>query len=221
MSGLSRTPGKRVGVNSPPRVRIPLPPPGQCQSASVGQRGAPPLVRAGPPQAGCAPLGGRRRRRLGGRYYSEALTPLPAYPSCPAGGGVESTALIARSGRSRVVIRGEDRSPRDPSTTPGGRCQAARQDRCGLAESAAVVPLHRMRATQRRQQCFQSVAWEISARQSPIDDDGPMIAPIRLEDIALTEGAHSGVIAAHHGYQHAAPGQKNARLRGRFASPLG
>jgi hypothetical protein len=27
MSGLSRTPGKRVGVNSPPRVRIPLPPP--------------------------------------------------------------------------------------------------------------------------------------------------------------------------------------------------
>jgi RimJ/RimL family protein N-acetyltransferase len=29
MSGLSRTPGKRVGVNSPPRVRIPLPPPGR------------------------------------------------------------------------------------------------------------------------------------------------------------------------------------------------
>lgn len=28
MSGLSRTPGKRVGVYSPPRVRIPLPPPG-------------------------------------------------------------------------------------------------------------------------------------------------------------------------------------------------
>src|SRR5882762_4562808 len=28
MSGLSRTPGKRVGVNSPPRVRIPLSPPG-------------------------------------------------------------------------------------------------------------------------------------------------------------------------------------------------
>ncbi len=27
MSGLSRTPGKRVWVNSPPRVRIPLPPP--------------------------------------------------------------------------------------------------------------------------------------------------------------------------------------------------
>ena len=27
MSGLSRTPGKRVGVNSPPRVRIPLSPP--------------------------------------------------------------------------------------------------------------------------------------------------------------------------------------------------
>ena len=27
MSGLSRTPGKRVRVNSPPRVRIPLPPP--------------------------------------------------------------------------------------------------------------------------------------------------------------------------------------------------
>ena len=27
MSGLSRTPGKRVGVNSPPRVRIPLYPP--------------------------------------------------------------------------------------------------------------------------------------------------------------------------------------------------
>ena len=31
MSGLSRTPGKRVGVNSPPRVRIPLPPPGYCR----------------------------------------------------------------------------------------------------------------------------------------------------------------------------------------------
>ena len=30
MSGLSRTPGKRVGVNSPPRVRIPLPPPPWC-----------------------------------------------------------------------------------------------------------------------------------------------------------------------------------------------
>ena len=27
MSGLSRTPGKRVWVNSPPRVRIPLAPP--------------------------------------------------------------------------------------------------------------------------------------------------------------------------------------------------
>jgi hypothetical protein len=27
MSGLSRTPGKRVGVHSPPRVRIPLSPP--------------------------------------------------------------------------------------------------------------------------------------------------------------------------------------------------
>ena len=27
MSGLSRTPGKRVRVNSPPRVRIPLSPP--------------------------------------------------------------------------------------------------------------------------------------------------------------------------------------------------
>ncbi len=27
MSGLSRTPGKRVWVNSPPRVRIPLSPP--------------------------------------------------------------------------------------------------------------------------------------------------------------------------------------------------
>ena len=29
MSGLSRTPGKRVWVNSPPRVRIPLAPPKQ------------------------------------------------------------------------------------------------------------------------------------------------------------------------------------------------
>ena len=28
MSGLSRTPGKRVWVNSPPRVRIPPSPPG-------------------------------------------------------------------------------------------------------------------------------------------------------------------------------------------------
>ena len=27
MSGLSRTPGKRVGAKNPPRVRIPLPPP--------------------------------------------------------------------------------------------------------------------------------------------------------------------------------------------------
>jgi hypothetical protein len=27
MSGLSRTPGKRVGANNPPRVRIPLSPP--------------------------------------------------------------------------------------------------------------------------------------------------------------------------------------------------
>ena len=45
MSGLSRTPGKRVGVNSPPRVRIPLsPPPSPSQSPAcrgfvvVGQR---------------------------------------------------------------------------------------------------------------------------------------------------------------------------------------
>ena len=30
MSGLSRTPGKRVRVNSPPRVRIPLSPPIPC-----------------------------------------------------------------------------------------------------------------------------------------------------------------------------------------------
>ncbi len=30
MSGLSRTPGKRVWVNSPPRVRIPPAPPTEC-----------------------------------------------------------------------------------------------------------------------------------------------------------------------------------------------
>jgi hypothetical protein len=33
MSGLSRTPGKRVWVNSPPRVRIPPAPPEQQKSA--------------------------------------------------------------------------------------------------------------------------------------------------------------------------------------------
>jgi hypothetical protein len=39
MSGLSRTPGKRVWVNSPPRVRIPLPPPGPlCGTPSVVSR---------------------------------------------------------------------------------------------------------------------------------------------------------------------------------------
>ena len=32
MSGLSRTPGKRVRVNSPPRVRIPLSPPIPCRA---------------------------------------------------------------------------------------------------------------------------------------------------------------------------------------------
>ncbi len=31
MSGLSRTPGKRVWVNSPPRVRIPPSPPDVCR----------------------------------------------------------------------------------------------------------------------------------------------------------------------------------------------
>ena len=33
MSGLSRTPGKRVWVNSPPRVRIPLAPPKPIKNA--------------------------------------------------------------------------------------------------------------------------------------------------------------------------------------------
>ncbi len=35
MSGLSRTPGKRVRVNSPPRVRIPLSPPNQNATLAV------------------------------------------------------------------------------------------------------------------------------------------------------------------------------------------
>src|SRR3989344_3970186 len=36
MSGLSRTPGKRVWVNSPPRVRIPPSPP-RCQKTRSGK----------------------------------------------------------------------------------------------------------------------------------------------------------------------------------------
>ena len=40
MSGLSRTPGKRVRVNSPPRVRIPPSPPGPPfpRPAGLGKR---------------------------------------------------------------------------------------------------------------------------------------------------------------------------------------
>jgi integrase len=37
MSGLSRTPGKRVGVNSPPRVRIPLPPPEHFEAVPIDE----------------------------------------------------------------------------------------------------------------------------------------------------------------------------------------
>ena len=38
MSGLSRTPGKRVWVNSPPRVRIPPAPPGNLFSSKLKTR---------------------------------------------------------------------------------------------------------------------------------------------------------------------------------------
>jgi hypothetical protein len=38
MSGLSRTPGKRVWVNSPPRVRIPLAPPPHKKKTSFSGR---------------------------------------------------------------------------------------------------------------------------------------------------------------------------------------
>ena len=37
MSGLSRTPGKRVWVNSPPRVRIPPAPPEPLQKSAFGR----------------------------------------------------------------------------------------------------------------------------------------------------------------------------------------
>ena len=38
MSGLSRTPGKRVRVNSPPRVRIPPSPPGKTKKRAPAAR---------------------------------------------------------------------------------------------------------------------------------------------------------------------------------------
>ena len=54
MSGLSRTPGKRVGVNSPPRVRIPLPPPDSQVSCGFSGHSPPgPLIEPLNAKASC------------------------------------------------------------------------------------------------------------------------------------------------------------------------